>query len=621
MRSARTHRICPTRSAAHRGRVDGRRSSASPSSASQSCRRGRSSHRRSSRRSSRSSSPSAPPPRSGSERTCCSIRFATAGQRFNVLAFGALGALFGIMLHGNLLTIGSGEGFLTWVLGPLVGARGVRRARARARPHRRPARRRAIIALGGVVLIGVVVGAVIREEYYPGSTPSPSSSTRRSSAWSARCLSVLRRRPPAAGAHRSGASDGSSATGVVPISVTGSIGTSILGCAVPGVIIGARLGLTRNPDYQGRATIDRRSRAVIFIGPALVVHLRHARHPGDPHGVPVAPRPRLRGVRGARQLRGDLLQPTSSFDAANWTNMFTSIPFIIGVVLLVIAIGRRPGDEEADRTRRRTRQPDHGPLVVGLCSCCVRRVHRVARDADQQPVVGRHRHVLLDVDRARGGRARRQRGGRAGRQDRSSSCRWRCRSSARRSSGDSCTTPRDTTNEQTGIMNALWVGLGRLSTGSGLPTLIVHDPDRARAARLPRHCSPTRSLTRGVGQGRGAGHRVRSSSGGSSSGSPGSSAAGSADSPSPPTARSRPSPSLFVQESPYNNFWLMVILIWIQVGFSMVILSAAIKAVPTELIEAAKIDGATDVQVFWRVTLPQIGTDDRRRGHHARSCS
>jgi alpha-glucoside transport system permease protein len=63
-----------------------------------------------------------------------------------------------------------------------------------------------------------------------------------------------------------------------------------------------------------------------------------------------------------------------------------------------------------------------------------------------------------------------------------------------------------------------------------------------------------------------------------------------------------------VQESPYNNFWLMVILIWIQVGFAMVILSAAIKAVPTELIEAAKIDGATDSQVFWRVTLPQIGT-------------
>ena len=52
--------------------------------------------------------------------------------------------------------------------------------------------------------------------------------------------------------------------------------------------------------------------------------------------------------------------------------------------------------------------------------------------------------------------------------------------------------------------------------------------------------------------------------------------------------------------------WLMVVLIWIQTGFAMVILSAAIKAVPTELTEAAKIDGATESQIFWRITLPQI---------------
>ena len=63
---------------------------------------------------------------------------------------------------------------------------------------------------------------------------------------------------------------------------------------------------------------------------------------------------------------------------------------------------------------------------------------------------------------------------------------------------------------------------------------------------------------------------------------------------------------LFVQEPPFNNMWLMVILIWIQTGFAMVILSAAIKAVPTELTEAAKIDGASESQVFWRVTVPQI---------------
>ena len=63
---------------------------------------------------------------------------------------------------------------------------------------------------------------------------------------------------------------------------------------------------------------------------------------------------------------------------------------------------------------------------------------------------------------------------------------------------------------------------------------------------------------------------------------------------------------LFVQEGPFNNMWLMVVLIWVQVGFAMVILSAAIKGVPTELTEAAKVDGATDSQVFWKITLPQI---------------
>jgi len=64
----------------------------------------------------------------------------------------------------------------------------------------------------------------------------------------------------------------------------------------------------------------------------------------------------------------------------------------------------------------------------------------------------------------------------------------------------------------------------------------------------------------------------------------------------------------FIRENPYNNMWLMVVLIWLQVGFAMVIFSSAIKAVPTELTEAARIDGANESQVFWKVTLPQIAT-------------
>jgi ABC-type sugar transport system permease subunit len=62
------------------------------------------------------------------------------------------------------------------------------------------------------------------------------------------------------------------------------------------------------------------------------------------------------------------------------------------------------------------------------------------------------------------------------------------------------------------------------------------------------------------------------------------------------------------QIAPWNNFFIMVIMIWIQTGFAMVVLSAAIKAVPAELTEAAKVDGANDSQIFWRITLPQIRT-------------
>ncbi len=55
-----------------------------------------------------------------------------------------------------------------------------------------------------------------------------------------------------------------------------------------------------------------------------------------------------------------------------------------------------------------------------------------------------------------------------------------------------------------------------------------------------------------------------------------------------------------------NSLLLMVILVWTQAGFAMVLLSAAIKSVPEETLEAARIDGATEVQAFFRVIVPQI---------------
>ena len=56
----------------------------------------------------------------------------------------------------------------------------------------------------------------------------------------------------------------------------------------------------------------------------------------------------------------------------------------------------------------------------------------------------------------------------------------------------------------------------------------------------------------------------------------------------------------------WNNIFLMIILIWIQTGFAMVILGAALRGVPTETIEAAYIDGANPFQVFFRIMIHQI---------------
>jgi alpha-glucoside transport system permease protein len=56
----------------------------------------------------------------------------------------------------------------------------------------------------------------------------------------------------------------------------------------------------------------------------------------------------------------------------------------------------------------------------------------------------------------------------------------------------------------------------------------------------------------------------------------------------------------------YNNFFLMAVLVWIQTGFAMVILSAALRGVPEETIEAAILDGANPFQIFFKIKVPQI---------------
>ncbi|HEU4356317.1 MAG TPA: sugar ABC transporter permease [Actinomycetota bacterium] len=65
-------------------------------------------------------------------------------------------------------------------------------------------------------------------------------------------------------------------------------------------------------------------------------------------------------------------------------------------------------------------------------------------------------------------------------------------------------------------------------------------------------------------------------------------------------------PVKWLELEPWNNLFLMVIMIWMQTGFAMVVLSAAIKAIPDEIIEAARIDGASEMQVFRKIIVPSI---------------
>lgn len=534
------------------------------------------------------------------------LLFDLVGQRwltFNVIIFGIIGALVGIMLHGNLVTIGSGSGFLTWVVGPLLGAAAFGAVGLALARTDDPPRRRAI-ALGGSAAIGLVIGLVIREEYQPGLDPIAIVAFTLIGAAIGAGLGVLRHRGPIGGALLGGALGWIlGAWGAADLG-DGSLLTSVIACLVPALLIGARLGTSRNPDYQGRIRIDTRSRVVIFVGPALLFIL----------GMLVIPAIRTAYLSifdadsetyVALENYTSVFTDSNSLDLANWTNMFTSIPFILGVGLLVVAIV--VGIAMMRRTGRAVEigNPTVAPLTVGLLLVCfgaftamrgtlINNLWWVVVVTFASTALGLAIAVLAD-----------QRGGE--RVAKSiifmpmaislvgASIIWRF-----------VYTARDVSTEQTGVLNALWIGLGRLSTGSGLPTIAVTIVLIAVLvglfmilARVLVKYGPARAVVPGIAIVLVGWFFIRFT------GIVGGGVGGFQTLPNGETGGQT---VFFLQETPYNNFWLMIIMIWIQTGFSMVILSAAIKAVPTELIEAAKIDGATTSQVFWRVTLPQIAT-------------
>ncbi|HEY4033150.1 MAG TPA: sugar ABC transporter permease [Ktedonobacteraceae bacterium] len=65
-------------------------------------------------------------------------------------------------------------------------------------------------------------------------------------------------------------------------------------------------------------------------------------------------------------------------------------------------------------------------------------------------------------------------------------------------------------------------------------------------------------------------------------------------------------PQAWLIDPRFNNIALIIVYVWMWTGFCMVILSASLKGIPTELIEAAKMDGANDISIFFRITVPMI---------------
>ena len=522
---------------------------------------------------------------------------------FQTLAYATVGALVGILLHGNLLTLASGRGFFTWVIGPLAGAAGFGAIGFLLATNDDPQRRR-IIALGGFTAIGVVIGLVIRDTYHPEFDPISIVAYTVVIGAIGAGISYLMKHPPLQGA-LIGLALGwiIGAWGGADLG-DGNIATSLIAAVVPAVLIGVRIGMTQNPGYVERVDLETNSRAAIFIGPAILFISIMLVVPGiRTIYLSLLDRDSVDFV--GLENYGAVFTDKNSLDLSGWADMFTSSPFWLGVIVLAAAayIGTR--QKRLTGKAVELGSPSFLPLVFGGLILCfgvftalrgtlINNLWWVVVVTFASTALGLAIAVLAD--------------GRFGERVSKSiifmpmaislvgaSVIWRFVYIA-----------RDPSTEQTGVMNALWVGLGNLSTGSGLPTILfgiliglVFLGFLYLTVNLGTKYSPGRAVVPGlitlalgwfliryfgiVGGGVGG---FTYNEDGTTTGKT----------------------IFFIQDPPYNNFWLMVIFIWIQTGFAMVILSAAIKAVPTELIEAAKIDGATNAQVFWRVTLPQIAT-------------
>ena len=388
---------------------------------------------------------------------------------------------------------------------------------------------------------------------------------------------------------------------------SGSLGEALIATVIPLAAIGARLGMSPLPTTSTRREIEERSRAWIFVTPALLLVAAGLLVPLV-RTIILSFKDRNSEENVGWTNYGDVIfsrRPavTEEFvDATNWFDrLFGSRLWWVGIAIVgaAVVIGLVGG-----RARRQAFAAEPGtvvPMLFGffLAACAVFATLRgtlinnlwwILVVTSLATAFGLAVAVL--ADRARGENIAKSMiflpmaisfiG---------AGIVWRF-----------MYVTRNVTKPQTGVLNAIWVGLGELSNSEWQKWLV--------AAVLILIIVGLLALAwQAVGEGNGsrAGFSIGFALllavltylllvpgiGGFETNAQGEVVPKTID---------------FIRENPYNNMWLMVVLIWLQVGFAMVIFSSAIKAVPTELTEAARIDGANESQVFWKVTLPQIAT-------------
>ncbi len=582
-------------------------------------------------------------------------------QLFNTMRFALGGFLVAALIAGNQAISGAAEGTgfvgrfvgLVWfplIIGAVTGATGFALSRVDA------PRTRLAIGAGGIGAAGLVIGAMMDVTARPEIDIAALLGWTALGAGAGAGISVLRKHAPLGGVILGTAIGWFVGAFGAPELGGGSTGWAIVATTVPAALLGLRFAMKPNGGVAERAAVERRAHPVIFLAPALLFVTITL--------VVPAIRTFLISLqdRDSKEFVGlqnytDTFQDVNSWDSAGWSDMFFNWPMIIGLVMLAIfaVIGTRM----KQRTGRLVElgSPSMGPLVAGLMFVAFAVFTTVrgtiinnlwwvvvvtlfstslglliavlADDVKFEKVAKSMIFMPMAISLV------------------GASVIWRFVYVA-----------RDSSKEQTGVLNAMWVGLGRLSTGQSVAaTVFVFAVGLTGLAVLLRSIAARNFITaivaivatplliiavdavwealsgdvqkyvigailtatfvallvyagRTISRGEygpavvpGIASlllgwflwRYWGVTGGGVGGFKTSTAGNVVG-----------DPINFIQTSPYNNVFLMIVLIWIQTGFAMVILSAAIKAVPEDIIEAASVDGATTSQTFWRVTLPQI---------------